>query len=205
MDAPPITSAPTNVGFQFRLRTLLGFTLLIGVFCGLLKLGGVFVAAAVTITSGAVLVRQFAQSPYRDRARVVGTLVGGFLYLGSLWLPVTLEWDIFGWQAAWHYADQSLHLDYSGVLGTRAWDVANIWLINVGNLMAFALPPLVIARPLRLWWACTVVAAFCAVQAWLCYVAPAGISYGAGYWLWCVAFTVLLLARLMPFRWRFDH
>lgn len=192
---------------QFRIRTLFGLTLLVGVFCSLYGLGAEFVAAGVSLTCGVILVRLFVLSDYQMHARVVGTLAGALLYLVSLWLPVIPDGHFRGWQAAWAVAEHTVQLQFRDVINARPWAFAGILAIDVGNLMAVILPPFVIWKPQRTSTVLTLIAVICSVRAWAFFI-TVGVNVAhpeTGYWLWCVSLTVLLVARLVPFQWRFER
>ena len=194
--------------YQFRLRTLFAVVLLVGGLCGLAQWSATYVVAGISLVCGALLVNGFVTSPDQRHVRVMGTLVGGLLYLLSLWLPVSRGFDVIGWQAAGLYAAQTWDLDYRDILLVHYWDVAKIWMINMGNLMAFALPAWVVAKPKQLSTTLTVLAVLAATQAWLYPLIHAGpeITWEqTGYWLWCIALTVLAGARLVPFRYCFQQ
>ena len=192
--------------FQFRLWSMIELTFVVTMLCALARIEAAYAVGFLTLVIAAATIRTFVASEHQRRLRVIGNLVGGLLFLASLWLPVKHQGDFLGWQAAMFYVQLSFNLDYHAVLSVDPWSPVILWLTNIGNLIALVVPTLVIWRPWRLSRFVTILIGTAAVLAWGQYMLGLGIETGGtGYWTWYSSLAIMLWSRLVPYSWTFER
>lgn len=201
------TASSESIGrFQFPLWSLIELTFVVTMLCALARIEIGYATAFLTVTLAVVMIRAFVSSGNQRRLRVIGSLVGGLLFLASLWLPVDDSVDFLGWHATTFFLEFACRLEYRSALSAEPWNVIIVWLTNLGNLLTFAFPPLVVWRPWKLSRTATVLCGLAAVLAWShCTFGHGPTTYGIGYWTWCSSLTLVFLARLVPYSWLFER
>lgn len=191
---------------QFRLWSLIELTFVVTMLCALARIEIAYAVGFLTVTLAVATIRVFVASEHQRRVRVIGSLIGGLLFLASLWLPVEHQGGLLGWQGAGFYLQLTFNLDYATVISLKPSNLAILLLTNAGNLIALVDPALVIWRPWSLSRIVTILIGSAAMLAWTHSIVGRGIeTNGLGYWTWCSSLTIMLWSRLIPCSWTFER